>query len=450
MKEDNALLIGAASSGCGKTTFTMGLLRALSRRSLGVQPFKCGPDYIDPLYHRQAAGRESVNLDTFMASADHVKQLYAHYGSDADVRVIEGAMGLYDGYDARRGSAAEVAMLLDVPVVLLVSARAVAYSVAPLIYGFRCFNPRLRLAGVVFNFVASERQYATLRQACRDAGAECLGYLGRNADLTIPSRHLGLTIEEQRQTERLIDRAADEVDAHVDLDRLLATATVATVPAATVATVPAASSRPVRCGSAATPSAPSAPATTIAVARDEAFNFTYRANIDALARRGRVVFFSPLRDRSLPDCDLLYLPGGYPELFAQQLSDNTTMRKSIRDYAEAGGRVLAECGGFMYLCRDIDGLPMCGVLPMSATMDGARLHLGYRQLTVGGQTLRGHEFHYSSVRPSACPPDVRRLVLQQSAMGAPVDTPIYKYKNVLAGYTHWYWGEQPFESLWNI
>ena len=416
MKEDNALLIGAASSGCGKTTFTMGLLRALSRRSLGVQPFKCGPDYIDPLYHRQAAGRESVNLDTFMASADHVKQLYAHYGSDADVRVIEGAMGLYDGYDARRGSAAEVAMLLDVPVVLLVSARAVAYSVAPLIYGFRCFNPRLRLAGVVFDGVVIR---------------PCLS-------------------GQQRQTERLIDRAADEVEAHVDLDRLLAAATVATVPAATVATVPAASSRPVRCGSAATPSAPSAPATTIAVARDEAFNFTYRANIDALARRGRVVFFSPLRDRSLPDCDLLYLPGGYPELFAQQLSDNTTMRKSIRDYAEAGGRVLAECGGFMYLCRDIDGRPMCGVLPLSATMDGARLHLGYRQMNVDGYTLRGHEFHYSSVRPSACPPDVRRLVLQQSATGAPVDTPIYKYKNVLAGYTHWYWGEQPFESLWNI
>ena len=368
MKEDNALLIGAASSGCGKTTFTMGLLRALSRRSLGVQPFKCGPDYIDPLYHRQAAGRESVNLDTFMASADHVRQLYAHYGSDADVRVVEGAMGLYDGYDAYRGSAAEVAMLLDVPVVLLVSARAVAYSVAPLIYGFRCFNPRLRLAGVVFNFVASERQYATLRQACDDAGAECLGYLGRNADLTIPSRHLGLTIEEQRQTERLIDRAADEVEAHVDLDRLLAAATVATVPAATVATVPAASSRPVRCGSAATPSAPSAPATTIAVARDEAFNFPYPANIDALARRGRVVFFSPLRDRSLPDCDLLYLPGGYPELFAQQLSDNAAMRKSIRDYAEAGGRVLAEGGGFMYLCRDIAGGPLGGVPPRGAAV----------------------------------------------------------------------------------
>lgn len=432
MKEDNALLIGAASSGCGKTTFTMGLLRALSRRCLSVQPFKCGPDYIDPLYHRQAAARESVNLDTFMASADHVRQLYAHYGSDADVRVIEGAMGLYDGYDARRGSAAEVAMLLDVPVVLLVSARAVAYSVAPLIYGFRCFNPQLRLAGVVFNFVASERQYATLRQACRDAGAECLGYLGRNADLTIPSRHLGLTIEEQRQTERLIDRAADEVETHVDIDRLLQLTVVPHVS-----------------GKAITPDGLSQNE-VIAVARDEAFNFTYRANIDALARRGRVVFFSPLRDRSLPDCDLLYLPGGYPELFAQSLSQNAAMRKSIRDYAEAGGRVLAECGGFMYLCRDIDGRPMCGVLPMSATMDGARLHLGYRQLNVGGQTLRGHEFHYSSLRPSACPPDVRRLVLQQSATGAPVDTPIYKYKNVLAGYTHWYWGEQPFESLWNI
>lgn len=441
MKEEvNALLIGAASSGCGKTTFTMGLLRALSRRRLRVQPFKCGPDYIDPLYHQQAAGRESVNLDTFMASASHVQSLFAHYGSDADVRVVEGAMGLFDGYDASRGSAAEVAMLLDVPVVLLVNARAVAYSVAPLIYGFRHFNPQLRLVGVVFNFVASERQYAMLRQACDDAGVSCLGYLGRNAGLTIPSRHLGLSIEERRQAERLIDLAADEVEAHVDIDRLLQ-ASKSVYPGKTQCiprknTVYSTEKHFERL--------------SIAVARDEAFNFTYRANIDALRGRGNVVFFSPLRDAVLPDCDLLYLPGGYPELFAKTLSDNEAMRRAIRDYCEAGGRVLAECGGFMFLCHDIDGLPMCGVLPMSATMEGARLHLGYRQMSVGDETLRGHEFHYSSVREADCPAGVGRLALQRSALGTPVETPIYKNKNVLAGYTHWYWGEKPFELLWNI
>lgn len=221
MKEDKAILIGAATSSCGKTTFTMGLLRTLSNRGLRVQPFKCGPDYIDPIYHWQAAAQESVNLDTFMAPPEHVRHLFTHYGYDADMRVIEGAMGLFDGYDGMKGSAAEVAMLLDVPVILLVSAKATAYSVAPLIYGFRHFNPQLRLAGVVFNFVASERQYITLQQACTDAGVICLGYLSRNEALTIPSRHLGLTIEERQKTEELICRAAQEVEAHVDITQII-------------------------------------------------------------------------------------------------------------------------------------------------------------------------------------------------------------------------------------
>ena len=195
-----SVLIGAAASGCGKTTFTAGLLRVLRHRGLKVQPFKCGPDYIDPLYHRQASGVASVNLDTFMASPEHVRALFDRYG---------------------RG--AEVATLLKLPVLLLVSAQSVAYSVAPLIYGFRHFWPELQLAGVVFNFVASERQYDMLRQACGDAGAECFGYLSRNAQLTVPSRHLGLTVQEQEQMERLIASAAEEIERHVDVDRLLTT-----------------------------------------------------------------------------------------------------------------------------------------------------------------------------------------------------------------------------------
>lgn len=430
----NTLLIGAATSGCGKTTLTMGLLRALRDRGLQVQPFKCGPDYIDPLYHHQAAGTESVNLDTFMSSETHVRQLLAHYGGPADVRIIEGAMGLFDGYHGPRGSAAEVALLTDVPVVLLVSARATAYSVAPLIYGFRQFQPKLRLQGVVFNFVASDSQYATLRQACEDAGAECLGYLPRNAALNIPARHLGLTIEGRQQAERLITLAAHEVSSHVDIDRLLTPSSYAPLsPASSVPPPPSVSLQ-------------------IAVAHDEAFNFTYRANIDALRQWGHVDFFSPLRDAKLPSCDLLYLPGGYPEFFAADLSANESMRHNILSFAERGGRVLAECGGFMYLCRDIDGVPMCGVLPFSATMSGAHLHLGYRQMTAGQTTFRGHEFHYSSIITdnSPLPPSIERLTLQQSAIGTPVDTPLYKYKNVVAGYTHWYWAESSPEELWNI
>lgn len=186
----------------------------------------------------------------------------------------------------------------------------------------------------------------------------------------------------------------------------------------------------------------------IAIARDEAFNFTYRANIDALAEMGEVIFFSPLNDTQLPLCDLLYLPGGYPELFAKEISANESMRQSIRHYAQQGGRVYAECGGFMYLTKNIeyDGAvyPMCDVLPLEATMQGARLHLGYRSMLWNGKMMRGHEFHYSSVDERDMPESVTVSRIQTSAKGAPVDTPIYRYKNVIAGYTHWYWAECGF------
>jgi len=222
MKHLPSLLIGAASSNSGKTTFTMGLQRALTRRGLRVQGFKCGPDYIDPLYHRIATGRESVNLDSFLSSPEHLRQLFRHYSEGADACVIEGVMGLFDGYDASRGSSAEIAMLLDVPVVLVVNAQSMAYSAAPLLHGYLHFQPRLRIGGVVFNKVGSTHHLAFLRQACSDVGVECLGHLPRNPQLIIPGRHLGLTISQQDQMERLISLAADEVEQHVDLDKILA------------------------------------------------------------------------------------------------------------------------------------------------------------------------------------------------------------------------------------
>ena len=215
-------LIAAASSNSGKTTLTMGLLRALRDRGLSVQPYKCGPDYIDTMFHQLASGRESVNLDLFMASAEHVRNLFVRHGEGADVQIVEGVMGLFDGYDKWHGSSAEVAMLLAVPVVLVVNAKSVAYSVAPLIHGFKTFRPALRLAGVIFNMVASQHHYNFLKEACEDAGVACLGYMQRNADLVIPGRHLGLTISEREDMERLIALAAREVESHVELDKLLA------------------------------------------------------------------------------------------------------------------------------------------------------------------------------------------------------------------------------------
>lgn len=232
------ILIAATNSNCGKTTFTMGLLRALKRKGVKVQPYKCGPDYIDPMFHRQASGEESVNLDIVMASAEHVKDIFSRYAEGADICVVEGVMGLYDGRERWHGSSAEVASLLDLPVVLLVNAKSTAYSIAPLLYGFKNFcpegfpenresdnptiheNSKPRILGVVFNMVGSERHYNMLRQACEEVGLECLGYMKRNDKLTVPSRHLGLSISELEKLEALIDAAADEVMEHVNIDRI--------------------------------------------------------------------------------------------------------------------------------------------------------------------------------------------------------------------------------------
>ena len=449
-----SFLIGAATSNSGKTTFTMGLLRALRDKGLKVQPYKCGPDYIDTMFHEIASGRESVNLDTYMASDEHVKEVFQRYGEDADVRIVEGVMGLFDGYDKSKGSSAEIAMLLDIPVILVVNAKSVAYSVAPLIYGFKHFNPKLKIAGVVFNMVASENHFSFLKQACEDAGVPCLGYMLRNSDLIIPGRHLGLTIEAREETEELIRLAAKEVEEHVGWPL---------PPPSPVEREPIREREQIKEDKVSIGLSPSGSLPTgegggrghlIAIAKDSAFNFTYRANIDALRELGEIIFFSPLNDERMPDCDLLYLPGGYPELFASDLTNNASMRESIKAFADKGGRIFAECGGFMYLCNDIDGIPMCGVFPFSATMMDAKLHLGYRQLcniklsTLNPKLAKGHEFHYSSViEPDTLPEGIVRKQCQMSAKGKAVDTALYHYKNVLAGYTHWYWAETGFMEI---
>ena len=346
------LLIGAMGSGSGKTTFTMGLLRALQRQGLRVQPFKCGPDYIDTCFHSLATGRESVNLDTWLASSGHVRELYARYGKDADACVVEGVMGLFDGYDRMRGSSAEIAQLLDIPVLLVVSGRSMAYTVAAQLYGLSHFHPGVRLAGVVFNQVSSERHLGLLMQACDDAGLRCFGALPHASGLEIPSRHLGLTLAAEEAMNAWIDEAADLVTAHVDLSALLDAVQTPVMPCPRGNTPPAGSLR-------------------IAVARDAAFNFIYRENMDRLASLGRVCCFSPLAGGPLPEADLVYLPGGYPELFAQELAAQPGLMAQLRDYAEAGGRVLAECGGMIYLTGSITGVEngpfrMCGVLPCAA------------------------------------------------------------------------------------
>ena len=426
-------LIAASSSGSGKTTLSLGLMRALVRRGLSVQPFKCGPDYIDTQFHAVATGCESINLDCFMASEAHVRNLFDLYSAGADVSVAEGVMGMFDGYSRMKGSSADIARLLGIPVVLLVNAASTAYSVAATIYGFKNFRPDVRIAGVIFNRVASESHYAFLKEACADAGVECLGYLKKMPGLETPSRHLGLTLTATEERERYINTAADAVEANVDIDRLLK---LTEVPDREQEIREPESDRPIL---------------RVAVARDEAFNFIYPANLRALERHPRykceIVYFSPLRDCTVPEADLVYFPGGYPELFATELEKNRSMRESVKEYIEAGGRVFAECGGLIYMSREIDGRAMCGGLPIVTTMTDARLTLGYRSVDFGSISVRGHEFHYSRAAEER---PLQSVAQQTNVRGAEVATPVYRYKNLVAGYTHLYWAETDILKLWNL
>lgn len=427
LDEFSHFLLAAPSSGSGKTTLTLGLLRALSDRGLRVQPFKCGPDYIDPYHHRTAAGTASINLDLFMASPEHVTESYQRYTSGADVAMTEGVMGLFDGSDRMQGSSAALAELLTIPVVLVVNAKAMAYSVAPLLYGFKNFYKGINLVGAIFNFVGSESHYRFLAEACTDVGVEALGYLPANPEFTIPSRHLGLHISTETDYERIIQTVADAIPKTIDVDRLLAITRAQRSERTTMSTAEPVSDR------------------RISVARDEAFTFAYEQNLDVLARFGRVTFFSPLHDTSLPETDFLYIPGGYPELYAQTLSDNDTMRESIRAYCQSGGLTYAECGGLMYLGQGIEDkqgavFPMVGALPLTTSMRTAKLTLGYRRVDWNGLALNGHEFHYSTLQESVSSDSLATIT---NAKGIPVETKLYRVSNTFASYVHLYWGNNP-------
>lgn len=436
------LLIGAATPGSGKTVFALGLMRALQKRGLQVQPFKCGPDYIDAQFHSLATGHESVNLDTWMATDSHIQYLYNKYGEGADVCLAEGSLGLFDGFHRMRGSSAEIARLLNMPVVLVVNARSTAYSVAPLIYGFQQFNSSIKVAGVLFNQVSSPSHYACLRDACADAGVKCLGYLLMDEGLKLPSRHVGMTLTVKQTLEDVIARAAEQVEQTVDLDRLLSICQ---------RSFPCTYTLPF-CSEVGVDSfVPSSRKLRIAVAKDPAFHFTYRENIDRLGEWGKLTYFSPVYSNELPEADWIYLPGGCPELFARQLHRRKKLMEDLKAYAEAGGKILAEGGGMLLLTRSLTvrqggtAYPMAGVLPIDCTMVGARMHLGYRRIEYAGLDLRGHELHYSqAVNPKALPSAGQQFTTK----GLPVATPFYRYKNVIASYTHLYWGETDLRLLW--
>ena len=418
-------LIGAGTSGSGKTTLALGLMRALCKRGLKVQPFKCGPDYIDTKHHAAATGRASINLDTFLASSEHVKTLYTKYGRNADACVTEGVMGLFDGYSKAQGSSADIATILDIPVIIVVNSKSMAYSAASMLFGLKNFMPGLNIAGVIFNFVSSEKHYTILRKAAEDAGIPSLGYIRREAAIEIPSRHLGLNIDSDFCFDKFADLIASEVEKSIDLDRIIEICT-RTFPENEI------------------PGRGAEGTLKISVARDEAFNFYYEENVDILRHAGQVTFFSPLHDSELPPTDFLYLPGGYPELHLPELSQNRAMLSSVREYCNGGGKVFAECGGMMYLCEKItdkegNSFDMAAVLPRQATIERMKLTLGYRKVvTQDGREFRGHEFHYSRLLPGAGKDTTVKVL---NARNESVESEILRYKNVLATYIHFYWGE---------
>ncbi len=389
------LVLAGTHSGCGKTSLTLGLLRALSRRGLAVRPFKAGPDFIDPGLHQAACGQKSHNLDTWMLPEQALRGLFQRHAHASDICVVEGVMGLFDGRGPTQeeGSTAHLAKLLGLPVILVVDAASQARSVAALVQGFAHFDPGLQLAGVILNRAGSDSHEDILRRAIEPTGVPVLGCLRREAGAALPSRHLGLvTAEDVSALDATLDALADLVERGVDLPALLERLPEISLPAPEPETA----------------SAP--PLARIGLARDRAFCFLYEENLRLLAAAGaELVPFSPLADPGLPPgLDGLILPGGYPELAAQQLSANAPMRAAVLDFCRSGRPVWAECGGFMYLLGELmDGegrlWPMCGAIPGRAAMGGARAALGYRTgrtlapgpLGPAGTELRGHEFHYS-------------------------------------------------------
>ncbi len=416
MSTPRGFLIAGTHSGVGKTSMALGLMGALRRRGHPVAPFKVGPDYIDPTYHTSVSGRQSRNLDTWLmppseaagifyrAVADLGQHGEAHRrprGAQAPVAVVEGVMGLFDGRagGGERCSTAEMAKLLDLPVILVVDCSHMARSAAAVVHGFSTFDPDLQVAGVILNKVAGDSHAEMVAEALA-GGLPIVGVVPRRSDLQLGSRHLGLipTVENAAIAE-VLERIIDHVAEHVDIDALLGLA------------------RPVPAVTPARTEKPPTPHSRVAVARDEAFSFYYHDNLEVLEEEGAdLVFFSPVAGERLPACDALYLGGGYPEVYGEALAANVGLREDLRRAAADGLRIYAECGGYLYLGGEIEyesrRFGMAGLLPTSTTLADKRLRMGYIEAVptaanplgkAGVELVRGHLFHYSSTAGSDAP-----------------------------------------------
>jgi cobyrinic acid a,c-diamide synthase len=462
------IMIAGVSSGTGKTTITMGLIAALRRRGLRVQPFKAGPDYIDPTYHSLAAGRPCRNIDTWMVPPKRALSLFHKATHETDVAVIEGVMGLFDGfsYTDEAGSSAHIAKLVSAPVLLVLDVGKMARSAGALALGYTQFDPELNIVGFILNRCGSQRHYEGVKLAIEQTTARpVVGWLPKDAELHIPARHLGLVPTDERgELTTFINHAATLIEQYFDLDHLL----TLTQPLAETFN----NQLPITKYHAQNPreaSISQAP-TKIAVARDAAFSFYYEDNLDLLRESGaEILFFSPLADVKLPPgVSGLYLGGGFPEMYAAQLAQNPPLYESIRQANSAKMPIYSECGGFMYLSEaiiDLDGQehPMIGLVPGLTRMQPRLMSLGYRVVeSYTGNFLlpahtptRGHEFHWSSWEQPAIannqlpreatnyqPTTPAWHIQSRQANGDPQTTG-YATENLIASYIHLHFAYEP-------
>jgi cobyrinic acid a,c-diamide synthase len=441
-----AFLVAGTASGVGKTTTALALMAALRQRGLEVQPFKCGPDFLDNSHHTAICGRASRNLDTWMLDLESNRSLFASACQGAGAAVVEGMMGLFDGVSGggEQGSSAEIAKFLGLPVVLVVDASKSARSLAAVIKGFESFDTDLRFAGVVLNGVAGDNHYRLLEQAILSScSVPILGWLPRNVEVAIPERHLGLhsAVEQTNSLEKL-KAFANFAEQNLDIDQLLRAAAYAQPeePAA-----PMAKSLAV----------PGPERIRVGVALDRAFSFYYEDNFDILRQHGaEVVPFSPLAASKLPDdLDALYLGGGYPELHAPALSENKSLLAAIREFADSGRPIYAECGGMMYLATMLTNLEgesflLADVLPLRITMTEKLVRFGYVEvqftedclLGAEGTRVRGHSFHFSEV---AAAPELSAAYRVNYSLSGRQEKEGYSKDRVLASYIHLHFRANP-------
>ncbi len=438
------IVIAGTKSGCGKTTVSLGLMAALAKRGLKVAPFKVGPDFIDPGHHSRVTGVTCRNLDGWMLPKKFNLDVFIKCSKDADIAVIEGVMGLFDGYDGKSeaGSTAQMAKWLGLPVILLVDAASMARSAAAIVMGFEHFDAELTYAGVIFNNLGSSRHLQYLKEAVQDrVEMPCLGGILRNTEIAIPERHLGLVTQEDHPlSEESIDRLADLIEKSIDLDALLNNLTDTALPEQTHRRPQPRIEGMVR----------------IAVARDRAFCFYYADNLNLLEDLGaELIFFSPMADSNLPqDIDGLYFGGGYPELFAKKLAGNRALGNRVNEKSADGMPIYGECGGFMYLCEELvdqnnNRYRMTGCFPFATRMFTRLKALGYREITLtrntvignAGLTLRGHEFHYSELVNLSREVQTAYAVTDRSGMDKAPEG--YVTNHTLGSYNHLHFGSQP-------